>query len=58
VAKSASTSQKRLYATEATQPAKNFSKWSILKNGIKIGLVGGISYGCYGNMKVLKQVFM
>lgn len=58
MARSASTSQKRLYATEATQATKKFSKWTILKNGIKIGLVGGISYGCYGNMKVLKQVFM
>ncbi|KAL7333175.1 NADH:ubiquinone oxidoreductase [Mucor circinelloides] len=39
--------QKRLYATEAAQSTKKFSKWSMLKNGIKIGLVGGISYGCY-----------
>ncbi|KAG1077570.1 hypothetical protein G6F42_024756 [Rhizopus arrhizus] len=39
--------QKRLYATEAAQSTKKFSKWSMLKNGVKIGLVGGISYGCY-----------
>lgn len=58
VVRYAAASQKRLYATETTQPAKKFSKWSILKNGIKIGLVGGISYGCYGNIKVLKQVFI
>lgn len=40
--------QKRFYATETAPSAKKFSKWSMLKNGIKIGLVGGISYGCYG----------
>lgn len=43
--------QRRLYATEAAQSAKKFSKWSMLKNGVKIGLVGGISYGCYGKRK-------
>ncbi|KAL9539161.1 hypothetical protein MBANPS3_010423 [Mucor bainieri] len=39
--------QRRLYASEAATSTRKFSKWSMLKNGIKIGLVGGISYGCY-----------
>ncbi|KAI7896490.1 uncharacterized protein EV154DRAFT_456265 [Mucor mucedo] len=42
--------QRRCYVSEpstTTVAVKKLTKWSILKNSAKLGLVAGIAYGCY-----------
>jgi hypothetical protein len=43
-------SRSRLYTTQVA-PAKKFSKWKMLKNGTKFGVVAALGYGGYGKKK-------
>lgn len=50
--------QRRLHTSETTTttaPIKTWTKWSILKNSAKLGLVAGIAYGCYGKLIMLNR---
>lgn len=39
--------QQRLNSTEAP---KKFSKWKLLKNGVKYGLIAAVGYGAYSKL--------